>query len=392
MAKKRGNNEGTIVKRTDGRWVASISIGRDPQTGKLKRAWFYGKTRQEAAEQLAKALRDNQRGAFVAPHKLTLGEWLDTWLWEYKRPRIRPITFDSYEMLLRKHLKPTMGHLPLKDLRPEHLQHFYNKKRRQGASARTVRYLHTLLYGALTQAEKNQLVFRNVATLVEPPRKERKEMQTLTLQQVTDHLLPALAEDRLFAAIYLLFGTGLRRGELLALRWRDVDLDAGVLHVRQTLVRVKNHESKEDERKTRLDFQEPKTAYSRRTVPIPEECLAALRRHKARQAQEKLVLGPAYEDQGLVVCWPDGRPIDPRHLNSHFEKVLKQTGLPSIRLHDLRHTFATLMLELGESPKTVQAMLGHSSVAITLDIYSHVSLELEKRAASRLNAAITGRK
>ena len=138
MAKKRGNNEGTIVKRADGRWTASITIGRDPQTGKLKRAWFYGKTRQEAAEKLAAALRDNHRGAFVAPHKLTLGEWLDTWLWEYKHPKLRPITFDSYEMLVRHHLRPGIGHMTLRDLRPEHLQHFYNEKKRQGASTRTV--------------------------------------------------------------------------------------------------------------------------------------------------------------------------------------------------------------------------------------------------------------
>jgi integrase len=389
MSKKRGNNEGTIVKRADGRWTASITIGRDPQTGKLKRAWFYGKTRQEAAEKLATALRDKQRGTFVAPHKLMLGEWLDTWLWEYKRPKLRPITFDSYEMLVRRHLKPALGHVPLKDLRPEHLQHFYNEKKRQGASARTVRYLHTLLYGALTQAEKNQLVSRNVATLTEPPRKERKEMQTLTLQQVANHLFPTVGDDRLFAAVFLAFGAGLRRGELLALRWQDVDLNASVLHVRQTLVRVKNHKANEGEGKTRLDFQEPKTAYSRRTVPIPEQCLVALKRHKVHQAEEKLILGQAYQDHGLIFCHPHGRPLDPKRFNEYFARTLAKAGLPSIRLHDARHTFATLMLELGESPKTVQAMLGHSSVAITLDIYSHVSQELEKRAASRLNTALT---
>ena len=145
MAKKRGNNEGTIVKRSDGRWVASITIGRDPTTGKPKRAWFYGKTREEAAEKLAKALREKQQGTFVSPHKLTVGVWLDTWLWEYKKPRLRPITFDSYEMLVRHHLKPSLGHIALRDLRPEHVQRFYNERKKLGLSARTVRYLHTVL-------------------------------------------------------------------------------------------------------------------------------------------------------------------------------------------------------------------------------------------------------
>src|SRR5499426_3727035 len=240
MAKKRGNNEGTITRRPDGRWMAQVTIGRDPTTGKPKRASFYGKTRQEVADKLTKALRDKQQGTFVAPHKLTLGEWLHTWLWEYKKPKLRPSSFDSYEMLVRRHLVPTLGHLSLRDLRPEHLQHFYNEKGQQGLSVRTVRYCHSLLCGALAQAEKNQLIVRNVSKLTELPRAARKEMHTLTLDQVTTKLLPAIAQDRLFAAIFLAFGTGLRRGELLALRWRDVDLKASTLQVRQTLVRVTN--------------------------------------------------------------------------------------------------------------------------------------------------------
>jgi integrase len=391
MAKKRGNNEGTIARRKDGRWTASITVGRDPKTGKLKRAWFYGKTRQEAAEQLSKALRDKQQGTLIAPHKVTLGEWLDTWLWEYKKPKLRPVTLDSYEMLIRRYLKPALGHMPLRDLRPEPLQHFYNASREQGCSSRTVRYCHTILHGALAQAEKNQLVTRNVSTLTERPRKERQEMQTLTLEQVATGLLPILAADRLGAAIFLAFGTGLRRGELLALRWQDIDVSAGILHVRQTLVRVRNHGAKGNEEKTRLVFHEPKTATSRRTVPLPDGCLTALKRHKACQAEEKLLLGQVYQDHGLVFCGPRGTPLDPSEFTRHFHQVLQQGGLPSIRLHDARHTFATLLLELGESPKTVQTMLGHSSIAITLDIYSHVSLELEKKAAAKLHAALVGK-
>ena len=392
MGKKRGNNEGSITKRKNGLWMAQITVGRDPATGKSKRATFYGKTRQEVADKLTKALREQQQGTFVAPHKLTLGEWLDTWLQEYKKPKLRPTTFDSYEMLVRRHLKPTLGSIALRDLRPEHLQHFYNAEVQQGASARTVRYCHTLLHGALAHAEKHQLVARNVSKLTERPRAVRKEMHTLTLDQITEKLLPAIAKDRLFAAIFLAFGTGLRRGELLALRWKDVDVKAGILQVKQTLVRVTNHHVPKGEGRTQLIFQEPKTAPSRRTIPIPEECLAALKQHKARQAEEKLLLGQAYQDHGLVFCQANGKPIDPRNFLRSFDRIIEQAGLPPSRIHDARHTFATLMLELGESPKTVQTMLGHSRVAITLDIYSHVSLELEKKAAAKLNAALTGKR
>jgi integrase len=174
-------------------------------------------------------------------------------------------------------------------------------------------------------------------------------------------------------------------GKLLGLRWQDMDWKAEILHIRQTVARVKNHETGH----THLVFQEPKTEHSWRTIPLPEACLTALRQHRAHQAEEKLSLGPAYKDHGLVFCQADGSPIDPRTLNRYFSQALAQAGLPSIRLHDARHTFATWLLEQGVSPKVVQTMLGHSSIAVTLDIYSHVSLDLEKQAAAKLNAALT---
>ena len=203
-------------------------------------------------------------------------------------------------------------------------------------------------------------------------------------------LLPAIAKDRLFAGILLAISTGLRRGELLALRWRDLDLEAQVLHVRQTIVRVRNYDTSGGASRTMLVFQEPKTAHSRRTLPLPDGCLKALQHHKAVQAQERFLLGEAYQDRDLVVCQADGKPIDPRNFARLFENMIRRAHLPKMRVHDTRHTFATLMLELGESPKTVQTMLGHSRVAITLDIYSHVSLDLEKRAAAKLDAVLMG--
>jgi integrase len=386
-AKRRGNNEGSIARRKDGRYMARITIGRNPDTGKLKRVSFYGKTRQEVAEQLARALSDLGRGTYVSPHKLTVGAWLDTWLHEYKKPSVRPVTYDSYATTIRYHLRPSLGHIALKDLRPDQVQRFYNDKRDAGLSPRTVRYLPTILHGALKQAFKNQLVTRNVSEATTLPGGRTRKMRPLSLEEV-HQFLTAVKDDRLFAAMFLELGTGVRRGELLGLRWQDLDLEAGVLHVRQTLVRVGNHEAAAGGRRTRLIFQEPKTEQSRRTIPIPEEIIEALRRHKARQAQERLLMGEAYEDHGLVFCQANGLPIDPRNFTRAFERLLQQAGIPRIRFHDGRHTFATLMLELGEAPKTVQTMLGHTKIDTTLDIYSHVSLDLERKASARLNAVL----
>jgi integrase len=388
-ARRRGNHEGSIVKRADGRWMASITIGRDPATGKLKRVCFYGKTRQQAADQRSHALSDLQRGTFVAPHKLTVGQWLETWLREYKRPKVRPLTFDNYERIVRCHLIPALGHLPLKELRPEHVQRAYNEQHQAGLSVGSIRVIHAVLRSALKQAMKHQLVLRNVTEAVTPSTARSRTMQPLSLQEV-GHFLSVIADHRLFPPILLGLGTGLRRGELLALRWQDVDLQRGLIHVRQTLARVRVHGPSEDGKKTRLVFQEPKTNQSRRTIPIPADIVEELHRHKARQAQERLLLGEAYDDHGLIFCTALGSPLEPVDFYRRFVRLLQQAGLPARRFHDARHTFATLMLELGESPKTVQTMLGHTTIATTLDIYSHVSLELEQRAAANLNAALRG--
>ncbi len=368
--------------------MASITIGRDPATGRLKRVYCYGKTRQVAADQLAHALSDLGRGAFIAPQKLTVAQWLETWLYEYKRPKVRPLTFDNYERIVRCHLIPALGHFSLKELRPEHVQRAYNERQLAGMSAGGIHVMHSALHGALKQTIKNQLVLRNVPEAAVPPSGRTRTMHPLLLQEV-GHLLSAVAEHRLFPAILLGLGTGVRRGELLALRWQDVDLPRGLIHIRQTLARVRVHGTREDGKKTQLIFQEPKTEQSRRTVPIPADIVEELQRHKARQAQERLLLGQAYEDHGLLFCAANGKPLEPVDFYRRFVRRLRQAGLPARRFHDARHTFATLMLELGESPKTVQTMLGHTTITTTLDIYSHVSLDLERRAVAKLNEALS---
>ena len=249
---------------------------------------------------------------------------------------------------------------------------------------RAVRYLHAVLHGALQQALKNQLVVRNVTEAARRPGEVKREILPLTLPQV-DQLLTAIERDRHFVAVFLELGTGLRRGELLALRWQDIDLDAELLHVRQTLVRVRNHEATESDRRTALVFLKPKTLPSRRTIPIPQDIIVELKAHKARQAQEKLLLGQAYQDQGLVFCLPDGRPLDPRNFTRHFDRMLQQAGLPHMRFHDARHTFTTVMLDLKASPKAVQELLGHSKIGTTMDIYAHVSWDVKQQEMGPLN-------
>src|SRR5262249_888458 len=196
MAKKRGNNEGSITRRPDGRWMAQVTIGRDPATGKPKRATFYGKTRQDVADKLTKALRDKQQGTFISPQKMTLGAWLETWLWEYKQPGIRAATLTNYVSLVLCHLKPKLGHLALQDLRPAHGQHYINAQVQHGLAAKTVKLHLVVLSNVLALAEKHGLVARNVCRLVEPPRLQHKERRTLTMEEVTAQLLPVLKEDR----------------------------------------------------------------------------------------------------------------------------------------------------------------------------------------------------
>jgi integrase len=391
MPKKRGNHEGTITHRKDGRWMAQLTVGRDPTTGKLKRVSLYGHTRQDVAGQLARALHDRDRGMLVAPHRLTVGAWLDTWLSDYKKPSVRPKTYDTYSTVVRYHLKPVLGHITLTNLRPQHVQSLYNEKTASGLAHGTIVLIHVVLHAALKQAMKNQLIPRNVTEATTIPRGKRPERKPLSWDGI-NRLLTVTREDRLFPALLLAVMTGCRRGELLGVRWSDIDLDAGVWYVRQALVRVKDHDATEGAPNSRLLCQPPKTDQSRRTIPITPQVVDALRRHRATQAREKLLLGEAYCDQGLVLCYPNGQPLNPEFMPRRFKRMLHDAGLPPARLHDLRHSFATMLLELGESPKTLQTLLGHSRILITLDIYSHVSLETEAKAVAKLSAALQGQR
>ncbi|MEW6275567.1 MAG: site-specific integrase [Bacillota bacterium] len=395
---KRGHGEGTIYKRKDGKWEAKASIGYDPATGKLKRITKYFETRKEAQDWLAKVQHEKNIGAFVEPHKVTVGQWLDKWLADYKKLKLKPTTWAGYETLIRCHIKPAIGDIPLSKLQTGDLQRLYKEKLENGRvdgkgglSVDYVRYMHAVIHETLKQAVKEQLIYRNVAESVNLPDKEEREMRLLKPEEM-DRFLSLAEQDRLYAAFLLELGTGLRRGELLALKWNNVDLKSGVLSVKESLARVKvDDPSKNGGRKTKLDYLDPKTKSSKRIIPIPEDILKELKAHKARQNEERLFFGQNYHNENLVFCLEDGKPLDPRNFTRKFEGLLRRAGIPKTRFHDLRHTFATRLLELNEHPKIVQELLGHAKITTTIDTYSRVDSELKKKAAARLNE-LFGRK
>lgn len=290
-----------------------------------------------------------------------------------------------YESLIRVHIAPELGDVKLRDLRPEHLQRFYNEKlasgatrREGGLSPRTVHYMHAVLHSSLKQAVREGLVPRNVADDVSPPRHERSEINPPSSEEMA-RLLDAAQGHRLYVLFLLAWATGARRGELLGLRRQDVDLDRRIMTIARTLHRT---------RAQGLVFTEPKTPLSRRSVPLPEIARRELMAHLERQNAERLLVGAAYEDQGLVFATPDGKPVDPDNAARTFDGLLKKAGLPHYRFHDLRHAFATHLLELGEHPKVVQGLLGHSTINQTLNTYTHLMPGLMEKAASRLNEAL----
>lgn len=291
----------------------------------------------------------------------------------------RPGIYETYATLVRVHLKPAVGSIRLQDLKPEDLQRLYNQKAKAGLAASTIRHIHLIIHAALQQAAKNGLVYRNVSELTTLPKGPKKEVRALTPEE-QELFLRALEGERLRAAFLVLLFAGLRRGELLALTWEDIDLSNGTLQVRRNLVRTKEHG---------LTFTEPKTKTSRRVVPLPASLVAELRVHKTQQAKEKLQAGEAWQDHGLVFTTEFGTPIEPRNFNRAFYRIRNKAGLPEeVNLHALRHTYATRLIERGVPMKTAQVFLGHANYQVTADTYSHVTQETETQAVQVLNDLI----
>ena len=373
---RRGANEGTIRQRKDGRWEARVIVTES--SGRRVRRSLLGRTRAIVAAKLAEAQRAESIGLPAASARMTTADYLASWL-EAIEPRIRPRTYESYELIVRVHLAPGLGHHPLPRLSPPAVQAFLNARTRDGCSPRTVAYIRAVLRQALGQAERWGLVSRNVARLAEPPRVPRREVRPLDPAQARA-FLAAIRGDRHEALYLVALGVGLRQGELLGLSWPDVDLDAGTLRVRQALQRIKGG----------LILVEPKSATSHRTVALPAVVAEALRAHRIRQLEERLASGGRWPDdpRDLVFLSTVGTPLDGVAVTRRFQALLADAGLPRQRFHDLRHACASLLLAQGVAPRVVMETLGHSQISLTMNTYSHVVPQLGRAAAERMDEAL----
>jgi integrase len=374
---------GQIVKRGEKVWIVRIFQGRD-ENGKRRyiNKTIHG-TKKSAEKYLTAKLRDKDLGINIEPASESLDKYLEKWLESVVRSRVREATFDDYKYVLDRYVTPTLGAIKLCDIRSIDIQKVYGDMLgEKELSARTVRMTHAVLSSAMKQAVRWHMLPRNPCEFVELPRMARKEMQALSPEEAS-RFLDAAREDKLGIVLSFALATGMRPEEYLALKWSDVDLHAGNATVRRTLVWRKGGG---------WYFGEPKTSRSRRTIPIPRSLVGELADHRRKQAESRLKKGADYQNNDLVFASGEGTPIILRNLvRRHFQPLLARAKLsPTLRLYDLRHSCATLLLSAGENPKVVSERLGHASIVLTLDTYSHVLPSMQQAATEKLERILYG--
>ena len=389
---KNGNNEGTIRKRADGRWEARSTVGYDDDGKQVQRS-IYGKTRAEVAQQLNQILVSMAENEYVAPNKMTVGMWFETWLRNYAQVTIRPSTYISYEGFIYNHIKPKLGNLLLQDLTTDRLQAFYNDRSSKGRvdgkgglSAKTMRNMHNMLHEALDQAMKNRLISENISNACVLPKQQKKEISILSRAE-QKRLLTCLSSERLGFAVLLDLSTGIRIGELCCLRWTDIDMDRRLILVRRTLQRVKSSlidRAKDPDYRTKILEGSVKTDNGYRDIPVQDKVFTKLLEYKQAQEAEKELAGCAYADNGYVFANQLGRATEPATMRDMFNRLLVEAKLSHYTFHALRHTFATRAIENGVSIKAVSDILGHSTVQLTMDLYCHASVELKREAVDKM--------
>lgn len=381
MAKRRSNGEGSIRKRRDGRWEGRYTAGINPETGKQVFKNVLGKTQAEVKEKLAKALAENQKLDFTKQGKYNVAQWMDEWFENVCKIRVRPSSHQTYRGYIDRHIAPNIGKIPLEKLSTMDLQKFYrrlladgrverieSKGQPKGLSAKTVRNINQVISSAMDFAVAQRILAENPCKAVALPKLEHKEMQTIPAAQLVAFLDEAKASG-VYELYYIELATGLRRGELLGLKWEDIDLTAGVIRVRQQVSRIDG----------KIVEAPLKTKNAYRTVTISPQAIDVLNTQKAKTHDE------------YVFPSPNGGPISPASVNNMLKRVLKRAGILRVRFHDLRHTFATLALQNGVDIKTVSGMLGHFSAGFTLDTYAHVTTAAQKEAARTMESILAGR-
>jgi integrase len=369
---RRGHGEGSIYQRSDGRWAASISL----EGGKRKT--FYGKTRKEVQAQLKTALYDQQQGKLMTAPRQTVQQFLTHWLEDVHKPAVRIRTYVRYEMQLRRHVLPALGGIQLSKLTVQHVQKFYSQTLQKGLSPQSVRLLHAMLHKAFDYAVRVDLLPRNVCDNVSLPRIEKRETRALSLEQAL-RLIETVRGHRMEALFVLALVTGMRRGEIIGLKWSDVNFTEGVISIQRSLVELKGG----------IIESKPKSTRGYRSILLPPFALEALKKHRERQ--ERMRQGALkWQENDYVFCTSHGTPIAAANLRTAFKALLVKAELPDIRFHDLRHSVATLLLEIGTHPKIVQELLGHENIGMTMDIYSHVMPTMQREAMAKLNELLGG--
>jgi integrase len=372
---RRGRGEGSIYKRSDGRWAGAVTIGYRNDT--QHRKTIYGRTRKQVQERINTALQHQAQGIPLPGERQTVRDYLMLWLSDVVKSRVRPRTYESYDSTIRLHIQPYLGRVSLAKLTPQRVQRWLADLEAAGASPRTRQYARVVLRTALNQAVKWNLVVRNAAALANAPRVVTREIKPLDPKQA-QRLLKHCPSHRLGSLFAIALSLGLRLGEALGLRWSDVDLQQGQLHIRRILQRTKEG----------VVFGELKTPRANRTLSLPNVAISTLTSHRVRQLEQRLAAGSRWSESDLVFTNRNGKPLDRANVRKQFHSLLESANLPKIRIHDLRHTAATLLLLQGVNPRTVMELLGHSDVTMTLNTYSHVLASLKEDAARRMDTAL----
>jgi len=381
---------GHIIKRGKNSYSIAISLGKDPTTGKYKQQWVSVRgTKKDAERRLSELLHQIDNGTFITPGKTTLAEYLERWLKDYVWPNLSRRTAEGYESIVRCHLVPALGSIPLTHLKPEHLQRYYSEKLSGGRydgkgdlSRTTVSHHHTCLHRALKMALQWGLIRHNPADAITAPRPQRSEIHTMNEDDLST-FLEAAEKTPYHVLFYTALFTGMRRSELLALRWCDLDLLLCQVYVTRSLHHLRTGE---------IVFRAPKTAKGRRMVSLSPSAAKLLQEHKDKQAAQRTMLEVPVKDDDLVFSDFEGKPLLPDTVSHAWVKLVKRAGLDGIRFHDARHSHASLMLKQGVHPKVVQERLGHATISTTLDLYSHVTPGLQEAAAAGFDKMVLSRR